>query len=109
WRRWWIAAGTALALAVAAVGSWRLLLPGNGGATAPGVTATEIRFGLSGPFTGRIRELGRHMKTGILTRFNAENDRGGVYGRKLALIALDDGYEPARAVANIRTLVEEKQ
>jgi serine/threonine protein kinase/ABC-type branched-subunit amino acid transport system substrate-binding protein len=107
-RRWWLAAGVAVALVAAGLVGW-LLSPCNAGATAPGVTAHEVRFGFSGPFTGRNRQLGLHMKTGILTRFAVENDRGGVYCRKLVLIDLDDGYDPARARQNVEELVEQHQ
>src|SRR5262249_33095823 len=60
-----------------------------------GVTDTEIRFGISAPFTGAAKELGNQMKLGIDSAFNAVNDAGGINGRQLRLVAADDGYEPA--------------
>jgi branched-chain amino acid transport system substrate-binding protein len=66
-------------------------------ATAPvsspvrGVTDREIRFGMVGPFGGAAKELGRQMKLGIDTAFNRINDAGGVEGRMLRLVAVDDG------------------
>ena len=72
-----------------------------------GVTDTEITFGMSAPFSGPAKELGRAMKIGIDIAFSAVNDQGGVNGRKLKLIALDDGYEPARTVPNTKKLIEQ--
>src|SRR5262249_47254093 len=46
-----------------------------------GVTSSEIRFGISAPFTGPAKELGQHMKQGIEAAFNVANAKGGVYGR----------------------------
>src|SRR5262249_13423202 len=61
-----------------------------------GVTDTEIRFGMAAPFSGSAKELGRQMKLGIDTMFGVINEAGGVNGRKLRLIAADDGYGPTR-------------
>lgn len=47
------------------------------------------------------------MKAGIDAYFARVNAQGGVHGRTFRLIALDDGYEPARAGANVRKLIEE--
>jgi ABC-type branched-subunit amino acid transport system substrate-binding protein len=77
--------------------------------TARGVTDTEIRFGIVGPFSGAARELGREMKLGIDTAFNNANDSGGVNGRKLKLIAADDGYEPTRTLDAMKQLYEKDQ
>jgi serine/threonine protein kinase/ABC-type branched-subunit amino acid transport system substrate-binding protein len=76
-------------------------------ATAQGVTADEITLGMSAAFSGPARELGRGMKVGIETCFRHVNDQGGVNGRKLKLIPLDDGYEPARALPNMKALNEQ--
>src|SRR6516164_5990591 len=51
-----------------------------------GVTDSEIRFGISAPFTGPAKELGQHMKQGIEAAFNVANAKGGVYGRQLRLV-----------------------
>ena len=71
-----------------------------------GVTDTEIRFGISAPFSGSARELGRQMKLGLDTAFGAINDAGGVNGRQLRLVAVDDGYEPSRTLDAMKQLVE---
>jgi ABC-type branched-subunit amino acid transport system substrate-binding protein len=74
-----------------------------------GVTDTEILFGMSAPFSGPAKELGRGMKTGVDIAFLAANDAGGIHGRKLKLIALDDGYEPERTKVAMKELAEQRQ
>ncbi|MEM7356697.1 MAG: bifunctional serine/threonine-protein kinase/ABC transporter substrate-binding protein, partial [Acidobacteriota bacterium] len=61
-----------------------------------GVTANRITVGMSGTFSGASRELGRGMQLGLDTSFREVNENGGIHGRELELIALDDGYEPSR-------------
>jgi ABC-type branched-subunit amino acid transport system substrate-binding protein len=78
-------------------------------ATAPGVTATDITLGMTGPFSGTAKELGRGMQIGIETHFRYLNETaGGVHGRKLKLLTLDDGYEPARCAAAMNDLLNER-
>ena len=76
-------------------------------ASAQGVTDSEILLGQSVPLTGPAQELGKDMQLGATLYFNALNARGGVNGRKIVLKTLDDGYEPPRAVANTRQLIEQ--
>jgi len=66
----------------------------------------DLNFGISAALTGPAKELGRAMKTGIEVAFAAANAKGGVNGRKLHLIAVDDGYEPSRTVEAMKQLVE---
>jgi ABC-type branched-subunit amino acid transport system substrate-binding protein len=74
-----------------------------------GVTDSEIRFGISAPFTGPAKELGQNMKLGIEAAFKVANANGGIYSRQLRLIAADDGYEPARTAATMKQLFEREQ
>lgn len=74
-----------------------------------GVTENEIRFGISAPFSGSAKELGQNMKLGIEAAFNAANAAGGIFGRRLRLIAADDGYETARAAITMKNLYEKDQ
>ena len=74
-----------------------------------GVTDSEIVFGISAPFTGAAKELGQGMKMGIEAAFNAANASGGVNGRRLRLIAVDDGYEPTRTADAMKRLYEKDQ
>jgi branched-chain amino acid transport system substrate-binding protein len=74
-----------------------------------GVTANEIRFGIAAPFSGPAKDLGNQMRTGIETAFRAANDAGGVNGRTLRLISMDDGYEPSRTSEAMKQLYEREQ
>jgi len=76
--------------------------------TVQGVTDSEIVFGMAAPFSGPAKELGRGMKTGIDLAFATANDAGGVNGRKLRLVALDDGYEPDRTRSVMKELAESR-
>ena len=73
-----------------------------------GMDATEIRFGMAAPFSGANRESGTQLKVGVEIAFNQANDAGGVNGRKLRLLAGDDGYEPGRTLGVVRDLYEKK-
>src|SRR5262249_23287477 len=68
--------------------------------------ADELKIGMSGAPTGPAEALGQGMKAGIEAYFARVNAAGGVAGHMLRLVALDDGYEPARAGANVRKLIE---
>jgi len=82
---------------------------GNPVSAVRGISDNEIRFGITAAFTGPVRERGRQMKLGIETAFNQVNDSGGVAGRKLRIIAADDGNEPARTLQAVRQLYEKDQ
>ena len=72
-----------------------------------GVTDKEILFGISAPFSGPAKELGQNMKLGIDAAFSVANTNGGVLGRQLRLIAVDDGYEPTRTAETMKQLYEQ--
>lgn len=74
-----------------------------------GVTDTDVTVGMAAPFSGPAKELGRGMKTGIDIAFEAVNEAGGVNGRKLHLVALDDGYEPERTRTVMKELYEARK
>src|SRR5437764_7304698 len=76
-------------------------------AADPGVTATTIVIGQSAAFSGPASELGNEMRAGALAYFQSVNAAGGINGRKIELRSLDDGYEPDRAAANTRKLIED--
>jgi branched-chain amino acid transport system substrate-binding protein len=78
-------------------------------AAEPGVTDNTITLGMSSPFTGPNGAYGVDMRQVIQTYFDQVNKAGGVSGRKLDLVALDDGYETERTVANTKTLIGEKR
>jgi ABC-type branched-subunit amino acid transport system substrate-binding protein len=74
-------------------------------ADAPGVTATSIKIGGVFPFSGPASSIGL-VGRGLLAYVQSVNDRGGVNGRKIDYIALDDAYSPPKAVEHVRKLVE---
>ena len=80
---------------------------GLSAAAAPGVTADSLVFGQSACFSGPNQRLGIDYRSGILAAFAERNAAGGVGGRRLELIALDDGYEPENAARNADRFVAE--
>ncbi len=69
--------------------------------------SSDLLFGMSTALTGPAADLGDNMKAGVLAGFHRANNAGGIQGRTLRLIALDDGYEPSRTTPNIRKLIEQ--
>lgn len=65
---------------------------------ADGVTSAEIRVASLQDLSGPIAALGVHFRNGTQMRFDEENARGGVHGRRLRLLVEDTGYDPKRAV-----------
>ncbi|MEP7156602.1 MAG: ABC transporter substrate-binding protein [Betaproteobacteria bacterium] len=76
-------------------------------AMAQGITADTILIGQSAALSGPAQELGKEMKAGAEAYFNEINKGGGINGRKIKLVSLDDGYEPDKAAANTRKLISE--
>jgi branched-chain amino acid transport system substrate-binding protein len=79
------------------------------GAARAQVTDDEIGFGMVAPFSGASKELGKAVRTGIDVAFAAQNEAGGVHGRRLRLLAVDDGSEPARTATAMKDLVEARK
>ena len=73
-----------------------------------GVSESRVLFGQSAALSGPAQELGSNMRLGILAAFHEVNRRGGVHGRMLELVSLDDAYEPEAAVTNTLQLIEEE-
>jgi len=76
-----------------------------GAAEMRGVTATEIRIGQTMPYSGPVSAFGALGK-GEVGYFKMLNERGGINGRKVNLISLDDSYAPPKTVEQTRRLVE---
>jgi ABC-type branched-subunit amino acid transport system substrate-binding protein len=95
-----------LAASIAAAG---VLAAGTTGAmaAAPGVTEKEIVLGTTSAFRGHAAGLGTEIYRGAMAYFTRLNEQGGVHGRRIAIKAYDDGYEPDPAVANTLRLVEQ--
>ncbi|HEY7452958.1 MAG TPA: ABC transporter substrate-binding protein [Thermoleophilaceae bacterium] len=81
---------------------------GGGGGSDPGITDDSIKLGGSYPFSGPASAY-RSIEQGAQAYFAAVNADGGVDGRKIEFMTLDDGYEPPKAVQNARRLVQEEQ
>jgi branched-chain amino acid transport system substrate-binding protein len=73
----------------------------------PGVSSDKIVFGQAAVLEGPAAALGVDMRDGILAAFEEANKAGGVKGRKLQLISVDDGYEPNRSIEATKKLIEE--
>ncbi len=65
-----------------------------------------ILLGMSTALTGPAAVLGLNMRAGIQAAIEEINGQDGVRGRKLRLLALDDGYEPARTAPNMHRLID---
>lgn len=74
-----------------------------------GITASSIKLGMSSPFSGPNGAYGEAMREGVQAYFSQVNAGGGVHGRKIELVSLDDGYETERTVANTRKLIEQEK
>jgi len=70
-----------------------------------GISDTQIKLGASYPFSGPASAYGV-IYEGAKAYFDLANSRGGVGGRKVELIALDDAYQPTRVLSNAKQLVE---
>jgi branched-chain amino acid transport system substrate-binding protein len=75
---------------------------------APGVTGTEIKIGQTMPYSGPASAYGVIGRTEA-AYFKMINEQGGVNGRKINLLSLDDGYSPPKTVEQVRRLVEEEK
>lgn len=78
-------------------------------AADPGISDNTITLGMSSPFSGTNGAYGLEMRQTIEAYFEQLNKAGGVNGRKLELVAIDDGYETDRSIANSKSLIEEKK
>jgi ABC-type branched-subunit amino acid transport system substrate-binding protein len=94
--------------ALALAGSAGLATPAIAQTTqAPGVTATEIRIGQTMPYSGPASGYAPigHVEVAYTDFIN---DQGGINGRKIKLLSLDDGYSPPRTLEQTRRLIEEE-
>jgi branched-chain amino acid transport system substrate-binding protein len=75
-------------------------------ADTPGITATEILFGQTMPYSGPASSYGTIGKASE-AYFRMINDQGGINGRMLKFLSLDDGYLPPKTVELTRRMIEE--
>jgi ABC-type branched-subunit amino acid transport system substrate-binding protein len=74
----------------------------------PGASDTEIRIGQTKPYSGPASAYGAggHVHRGYFEQLNSQ---GGVNGRKITLVSLDDAFTPPKTVEQTRKLVEQDQ
>jgi ABC-type branched-subunit amino acid transport system substrate-binding protein len=99
-RRTFLQSSAAVAAFAASAGSARA-------ENAPGVTDTEIKIGQTMPYSGPASAYGVIGRTET-AYFKMINEQGGVNGRKINLLSLDDGYSPPKTVEQVRRLVEQE-
>ena len=80
----------------------RALVAGAGVSSSP----SELVLGQSLPLTGPSAQLGLDYRRGAMAWFDAVNQRGGIHGRRIRLVSLDDQYEPDQTLSNTRTLLK---
>ena len=98
-------------LAVAAVAALGLALSAPVEAQkkyGPGASDKEIKIGNTNPYSGPASAYGAIGKA-IAASFKKVNDEGGVNGRMINFISLDDGYSPPKTVEQVRRLVEQEE
>jgi branched-chain amino acid transport system substrate-binding protein len=74
----------------------------------PGASDTEIKIGQTMPYSGPASAYGTIGKAEA-AYFKMINDQGGINGRKINFISLDDGYSPPKTVEMVRRLVEQDE
>jgi len=94
-------------ISILAVASLALVSAVNAAQYGPGVTDTEIKIGQTMPYSGPISAQGVMTGKTMQVYFDKVNDDGGINGRKIKLISLDDGYSPPKTVEQTRKLVEQ--
>ena len=91
---------------LSAIALWVLMLSAPAGAQKkydPGVTDTEIKLGQTMPYSGPV------SAAGVIGRaerayFKMLNEQGGINGRRVTFISLDDGYSPPKTLEHTRRL-----
>jgi branched-chain amino acid transport system substrate-binding protein len=74
----------------------------------PGASDTEIKIGQTMPYSGPVTASAM-MGRAEAAYFKMINERGGINGRKITLLSLDDGYNPSKTVEQTRKLVEQEE
>ena len=85
-----------------------MVLAAGAAAQTRGVTADEIKLGQTMPYSGPVSAFSPLGK-GEVGYFRMLNEKGGINGRKVTLISLDDGYVPPKTVEQTRRLVEQDE
>ena len=110
-----VSAGSAALLAAACGGNKSGAgAPSSGNTTPgqkypdPGISDKEIKIGDTSSYSGPVAANGLAIQQGVKAYFQYVNEeQGGVNGRKITYLSSDDGYDPAKALANVRRSVEQ--
>ncbi len=78
------------------------------GQYGPGASDSEIKIGNTNPYSGPASAYGTIGKA-ITAYFDKINAEGGINGRKIVFLSLDDGYSPPKTVEQVRKLVEQEE
>lgn len=78
-------------------------------AAKPDTVGGTIVIGQSGVYSGPLGAYAQDNIAVINTYFETINAKGGIHGRKMKLVALDDGFDPKRTVENAKTLIEKEK
>ncbi|MQQ99685.1 ABC transporter substrate-binding protein [Glaciimonas soli] len=92
---------------VVGIGLLGLFMVGSANAE-PGITSNTIVIGQSAGFTGTAGDEVKQATAGAQLYFDTVNKQGGVFGRKIVLESMDDGFEPKRTIENTHKLLTEK-
>jgi branched-chain amino acid transport system substrate-binding protein len=74
--------------------------------SSPAFSQDSLKVGALVPFTGRWGDSGRECARGLLDAGKWINQRGGIFGKKLEIILVDDSSQPAEFIAAFRKLNE---
>lgn len=77
-------------------------------ASEAGVTDTEILIGQPSPLTGPLADLAPDILNSTKALFDSVNDKGGIYGRKLRLLSMDDGYVVDNTVKVVTHMIDKE-
>jgi ABC-type branched-subunit amino acid transport system substrate-binding protein len=94
-----VLAGAAASLALGRAG------PARSAASSPGISANEIKLGTTAYYSGPASTAAAYGQTQV-AYFQMVNDGGGINGRKVNLISLDNAFSPPKAIEQTRRLVE---
>ncbi len=82
---------------------------GFSAAQTQGVTQNEIVIGTIQDLSGPIAGLGKASRNGMQMRFDEQNEKGGVRGRKIKFVVEDNGYDPKKAVLAAHKLLDQEK
>jgi ABC-type branched-subunit amino acid transport system substrate-binding protein len=100
--------GKIYTLIAVAFGGLAIMCTSNLAFAKQGLTADEIVIGQSAAFTGTVSNEVKQATAGAQVYFDNVNKNGGVFGRKITLESLDDGFDPQRTVENTQKLISEE-